>query len=355
MITGDQSTTAYAVGRQLHLANGKPLEILDSETLERLDPRLLAGLAERVRVFARVSPAHKLQIVRALQDAGKVVAMTGDGVNDAPALRAADVGVVVGDGSTELARSVADVVLDGDDLDGMLAAVRQGRTIRDNVRKAVHFLVSTNLSEIELVAGAVAIGAGAPLGAAQLLWINLVTDVVPGIALALEPSDPEILERPPRDPHAPILAGAWKRIGLESGTMAGGALATYLYGIARYGPGAQASTCAFMSLTLGQLLHALGCRSPERSVLDGLPAASNGYFTAGLGACVGLQLLAVAFPPLRTLLRLAPVGALDAMVIGAGAALPFLINELTKPRCPSRTDEADVAVPTGLVAAEGPA
>ena len=140
MITGDQSATAYAVGRQLQLANGQPLEILDSESLEQLDPELLSGLAQRVRVFARVSPAHKLEIVRALQDAGKVVAMTGDGVNDGPALRAADIGLVVGDGSTELARSVADVVIDGDDLHRMLVAVRAGRTIRDNVRKALHFL-----------------------------------------------------------------------------------------------------------------------------------------------------------------------------------------------------------------------
>src|SRR5206468_2677956 len=183
MITGDQSATAYAVGRDLHLANGHPLEILDSESLERVDPQLLAGLAQRVRVFARVSPAHKLAIVRALQSAGKVVAMTGDGVNDGPALRAADIGLVVGDGSTELARSVADVVIDGDDLHHMLVAVREGRTIRDNVRKALHFLVATNLSEIELVFGAVALGVGSPLNAMQLLWINLLTDVIPGVAL----------------------------------------------------------------------------------------------------------------------------------------------------------------------------
>jgi Ca2+-transporting ATPase len=352
MITGDQTTTAYAVGRQLHLNNGQPLEILDSERLERLDPRLLAGLAERVSVFARVTPAHKLQIVRALQDGGKVVAMTGDGVNDAPALRAADVGVVVGDTGTELARSVADVVVDGDDLHGMLEAVRHGRTIRDNVRKAVHFLVATNLSEVELVAASVALGAGAPLGAAQLLWINLVTDVVPGIALALEPPEPDVLERPPRDPHEPLLAGAWQRIACESGAMAGGALASYLYGLARYGAGPQASTCAFMSLTLGQLLHAIGCRAPDRSLLDGLPAQPNRYLTAGLGACMGLQVLALAFPPLRALLHLAPLGALDALVVGVGAGVPFLLNEMGKPR---RATHQGAAAADGLVQVQVPA
>src|SRR5207248_10596701 len=124
--------TAYAVARQLRLANGQPLEILDSESLEQLDPQLLSGLAQRVRVFARVSPAHKLQIVRALQDAGKVVAMTGDGVNDGPALRAADIGIAMGHTGTDVAREVADVVLEDDNLETMIIAIGQGRTIYNN-------------------------------------------------------------------------------------------------------------------------------------------------------------------------------------------------------------------------------
>jgi Ca2+-transporting ATPase len=360
MITGDQSATAYAVGRQLHLANGQPLEILDSESLERLDPQLLSGLAQRVRVFARVSPAHKLEIVQALQGAGKVVAMTGDGVNDGPALRAADIGLVVGDGSTELARSVADVVIEGDDLHSALVAVGQGRTIRDNVRKALHFLVATNLSEMELVFGAVAIGVGSPLGPMQLLWINLVTDVLPGVALSREPPEPDVLDRAPRDPREPILGTAeWKRIGIESGTMAGGALASYVYGLARYGAGAQASTCAFMSLTLAQLSHAVSCRSPERSLFDGRPAAPNHYLTAGLGVCFGLQALAVFFPPLRGLLGLAPIGLLDALAIGVSASVPFLLNEATKPRKASRAEALGEQPAPGAeaigVAAEVPA
>jgi Ca2+-transporting ATPase len=125
--------------------------------------------------------------------------------------------------------------------------------------------------------------------------------------------------------------------------MAGGALASYLYGLARYGIGPQASTCAFMSLTLGQLLHALGCRAPQRSLLDGLPPQSNGYLSVGLGACVGLQLLALTLPPLRTLLHLAPLGALDALVVGAGAGVPFLLNEMGKPRQAAHQDDALVA------------
>jgi Ca2+-transporting ATPase len=331
MITGDQSATAYAVARQLGLANGRPLEIIESESLERVDPALLSGLARRASVFARVSPAHKLQIVQALQRSGKIVAMTGDGVNDGPALRAADIGVVVGEPGTELARSVADVVIDGDDLGRMLAAVEQGRTIHDNIRKAVRFLVAINMSEIELVLGAVALGVPSPLGPVQLLWINLITDVVPGIALSLEPPGADVLDRPPRDPQEPILGGPQlARIGLESGVIASGALASYAYGLGRYGPGVQAGTCAFMTLTLAQLLHAVSCRSEERSVFDDGPPRPNPYLTAGLAACVGLQLLAGTFPPLRSLLGLAPVGLLDAAVIGAGAVVPFLVNEAAK-------------------------
>jgi Ca2+-transporting ATPase len=192
--------------------------------------------------------------------------------------------------------------------------------------------VATNLSEIELVFGAVAIGAGSPLGAMQLLWINLVTDVIPGIALSREPPEPDVLDRPPRDPHEPLLsAPEWKRIGIESGTMAGGALASYVYALTRYGAGAQASTCAFMSLTLAQLLHAVSCRSPERSLFDGRPAAPNHHLTAGLCVCLGLQALAAFFPPLRGLLGLAPTGMLDALAIGVSATVPFLLNEATKP------------------------
>jgi len=207
MITGDQSATASAIGHQLGLSRGGPLQVLESSKLENMDPALLAGLVKNVHVFARVSPAHKLKIVQALQDAGYVVAMTGDGINDGPALKAADIGVAMGGGGTNVARDVSDVVLEDDNLHTMSTAVRQGRTIYNNIRKMIHFMVSTNLTEIEVMLAGIAFGLGQPMNPMQLLWINLVTDIFPGLALALEPAEPGIMDKPPRDPDEAIQRG----------------------------------------------------------------------------------------------------------------------------------------------------
>ncbi|MGB5177199.1 MAG: HAD-IC family P-type ATPase, partial [Gammaproteobacteria bacterium] len=179
MITGDQSATAQSIGQQLGLSQGKPLQVLEASKLEDMDPDLLAGLVSNVHVFARVSPAHKLKIVQAFQQAGKVVAMTGDGINDGPALKAADIGVAMGAGGTEVAREVSDVVLEDDNLHTMSVAVNQGRTIYNNIRKMIHFMISTNLTEIEVMLAGLVFGIGQPMNPMQLLWINLVTDIFP--------------------------------------------------------------------------------------------------------------------------------------------------------------------------------
>ena len=188
--------------RNWTLSQGDPLEILDATHLAEIEPEVLRALVKRAQVFARVSPAHKLQIVQALQEAGKVVAMTGDGINDGPALKAADVGIAMGRTGTDIAREVADVVLEKDNLDTLIIAIRDGRTIYINIRKSVHFFLATNLSEIMLTFTAMAVGLGSPLTAVQLLWINLISDIFPGLALAMEAPEPDILERPPRDPAA---------------------------------------------------------------------------------------------------------------------------------------------------------
>jgi Ca2+-transporting ATPase len=331
MITGDQSPTAYAIGRELELSQGDPLEILDATHLAEIEPQVLRALVKRAQVFARVSPAHKLQIVQAMQGAGKVVAMTGDGINDGPALKAADVGIAMGRTGTDIAREVADIVLEKDNLDTLIIAIRDGRTIYLNIRKSVHFFLATNLSEIMLTFTAIAVGLGSPLTAAQLLWINLISDIFPGLALAMEAPEPDILERPPRDPARPIFTGAdFKRMAFESGAITTGALGAYGYGLMRYGLGAQASTLAFQSLTTGQLLHAISCRSETHSLLSAEKLPPNPYLTMALGGSLFLQFLTMVVPGLRSLLGLALVSLLDGLVISGSALLPLLVNEATK-------------------------
>jgi Ca2+-transporting ATPase len=331
MITGDQSATAYAVGKKLKLSGTNNLEMLDSAHMERLDPHLLAALAQKVDVFSRVSPGHKLKIVQALQEAGHVVAMTGDGINDGPALKAADIGIAMGSNGSEAAQSVADVVLQRDELKTLIIAVSQGRTIYNNIRKSVHFLMSTNMSEIMLVLGSVGAGLGQPLNPMQLLWINLLTDIFPALALSVEPPEPDVLSQQPREPENSIISNAdLKRYGFESLSISTATMATYVYGVARYGLGRRASTIAFTNLTLAQLLHAYNCRNERSGIFSSEGLRSNPYLHLAVGGSFTLQLLSVFFPPLRRLLGTSPLSWSDLLTIACGTVAPFIVNEATK-------------------------
>ncbi len=333
MITGDQCATAQAVGEQLALAGGRPIKILDAGSLERLDPELLAGLVPEVDVFARVSPAHKLRIVQAYQRGGRVVAMTGDGINDGPALKAADIGIAMGAGGSDVARSVADVVLEDDDLRTMEVAVRQGRTIYTNIRKSVHFLLATNFSEVEVMVAGIALGTGTPLTPMQLLWINLLSDVFPGLALSLEADESDVMRRPPRDARQPIISGRdLARMTRESLVLAAGSLASLGYGLRRYGPGAAASALAFQTLVFAQLLHAISCRSSGPVLWRKGRRPSNPYLWVALGGSFLLQASTLLVPGLRRLLRAGVPRILDYGIIAIDASVPLLVNEALKPR-----------------------
>lgn len=342
MVTGDQSTTAHAIGTSLRLGNGRALHILESDRLERLDPDALKVLVAQADIFARVSPAHKLKIVRALQACGEVVAMTGDGINDGPALKASDVGIAMGLRGTDLARSAADVVLEDDRLETVLEAIREGRTLTMNIRKSLHFLISSNMSEILVVLSAISAGAPAPLSPMQLLWINLLGDVLPAIALAAEPAEGHVMQQPPRDASKPLIGTAdLKRYARESVFLSAGTLAAYFFGLARHGAGARASTIAFNALTLGQLLHALSCRSDRHGVLLATQAQVSNKLNLAIAASIALQLLANLVPGLRRLLGVAPMGAIDIAAVLAGAGVPLLMNEVSKPgRASNATDGA---------------
>jgi len=331
MMTGDQSSTAYAIAQELELSRSPELEVLDATNLHHLTPEALTAVSDKVNVFARISPSNKLQIVQALQAAGKVVAMTGDGINDAPALKAAQVGVAMGKGGTDVAREVADIVLEDDRLETMIIAVSRGRTIYNNIRKSVHFLLATNLSEIMVMTTAIGAGLGEPLNAIQLLWLNLISDIFPGLSLAMEAPEPDVLSQPPRDPDQPIIKNSdLGRIMFESAIISVSTLAAYSYAIFRYGIGTQASTVACMTLTTAQLLHTISCRSENHSIFsqDKLPA--NPYLNAALAGSLSIQLLVMVIPPLKNLLKITPISIMDGGVIAAGALLPFVVNEATK-------------------------
>ena len=336
LVTGDQAATARTVARELGLSAGGDIETLDAADFESLTPDELSRAAGRAHVFARVSPGQKLQIVQALQRAGSTVAMTGDGVNDGPALKAAEIGVALGRRGADAAREVADVLLETDDLAVLAFAVEQGRTTHANIRKSIHYLLSTNLSEIFVVFAATAAGAGDALLPMQLLWINLISDVLPGIALACEPPRAGALERGPIPAgEAIVRRDEFGTLAAEGAIIGAGALAAAAYGALRYGAvSAEARTMTFTSLVIGQMLHALTCRNggPAERLGGPSPVLPNRLLTGTLTLSFAAQAAALVVPGIRGLLGVAPIGPLDAAVAIAGGVLPYLLNGAVKER-----------------------
>mgnify|MGYP006278501063 FL=1 len=329
MITGDQRLTAESVARQINLSGDETLQIMDSTEMESLSDEEFSRRAAGVHVFARVSPAHKLKIVQALQNQGRIVAMTGDGINDGPALKAADVGIAMADGGADVARDVADVILEYDHLDSMIQAISDGRTTYTNIKKSVHFFLSTNFSETMLMSGAIAAGVGSPLTSMQLLWINLISDIFPGLSLSMEAQDPDVINQHPRDPQEPLFRTQdYLRMTRESGVITANAMGAYTFGLLRYGPGLHAGALAFHSLTLSQLLHAYSCRSRNR--LGSTPKKSNPWLHTAVLGSIGLHVLTIIVPGLRTFLNLTPLRLVDLGVIAGSNLASLGLNEVLK-------------------------
>jgi P-type Ca2+ transporter type 2C len=312
ILTGDQKATAGAIARAVGLAG----EVLDGAELvpaiRRGDQQALARLAG-ISVLSRVTPADKLAIVEALRARGEVVAMAGDGINDAPALKAADVGIAVGARASDLARQTADVVLVDEDLRSILKAVGEGRIAQDNLRRASRFLFSTNLSEIVLMLGGALLGR-APLTPLQLLWINLLTDTLPAMALALEPGDPEVLGRKPAPPGAPLFsAGDWRGIVRDGSLMGALGGAAFLLG---------GSNPAFATLTALQFGYAVQCRARD--------APMRPRFGALVAGSAALQLAALVLPPLRAALRLPAATPLSLGGFAVGLLLPWATGSVAR-------------------------
>lgn len=331
MITGDHADTARSIAGSVGVADSDaPASVLTGAELARLEDADLAGAAERTQVFARVSPEQKLRLVRALQACGHVVAMTGDGVNDAPALRRADIGVAMGAGGTDAARQAADMVLLDDDFATIEAAVEEGRGVFDNLRRFIAWTVPTNIGEGMVILVAVLLGATLPIVPVQILWINMTTAVFLGLTMAFEPKEHGIMRRPPRPPAQSLLTPALlRRIGLVTLLLVIAAFAAFHWEVATGGSVAQARTTAVNVFVCVQIAYLFNCRSMGRSAFTARPAP-NPMLAVGIGVTVALQALFTYTPAMNTLFHTAPVD-LGALLWALGAALAaFLVVEADK-------------------------
>lgn len=327
MITGDHIITAKAIAKDLGILRGSDLAVTGEE-LDKIPQAVLQRNIMNYSVFARVTPEHKVRIVKAYQSTGAVVAMTGDGVNDAPALKNADIGIAMGKNGTDVAKNAADMVLTDDNFVTIVEAVKQGRNIFDNIKKAVHFLIATNIGEIVTIFLGLVLGLKSPLLAIQLLWINLVTDSLPAIALGLEKPEADIMDKKPRDSKKGIFAdGLWQRI-ITEGTMLGiltlvaFSVGNYLYDIE------VGRTMAFVSLGLLELVHSFNIKSEESIFKVGL--FENKYLMGAFILGVILQIVVVVIPSVAEVFKLVPLTQVQWMYTFGISILPLVIMEIQK-------------------------
>ncbi len=329
MITGDHVATARAIGAQLGLAD--EVRALAGADLEVMNEAELRRAVDDTDIFARASPEHKLRLVEAMQANGDVVAMTGDGVNDAPALKRADVGVAMGVKGTEAAKEASEMVLADDNFASIAAAVEEGRAIYDNIRKAIVFILPTNGGQAGVLVAAIVLGLQLPITPVQILWVNMVTAVTLALALAFEPPERDIMRRPPRDPGEPLLTPfmLW-RVGFVSVLLVGGSLGLFLWELERGASMEVARTAAVNLLLMGEIFYLFNCRRLFNPVLslDGL--FGNRWVLVAIGILLGLQMLFTYQPHMQALFKTAPLDAQAWGLIVLFGMLVFVVVELEK-------------------------
>jgi magnesium-transporting ATPase (P-type) len=329
MITGDHAATAKAIARELKLASDP--KTMTGHAIDQLDDACLKEVARDVVVFARTSPTHKLRLVKALQADGAITAMTGDGVNDAPALKRADIGVAMGGKGTEAAKEAAELVLADDNFASIVAAVREGRTVYDNLRKVIEWTLPTNGGEASAIIGAIALGLTLPMTAIQILWINLVTAVTLGLALAFEPTEPEVMRRPPRRSGETLLSRhlLW-RVGFVSLLFVAGAFGIFFYAIERGYSVTLARTMVVNTIVVMEIFYLFSVRYRHGSALTWEGILGTPAVLIAVAAVLAGQIAFTYAPVMQEVFQTEPVAPFDgALIIGIGVAL-LLIVEIEK-------------------------
>jgi magnesium-transporting ATPase (P-type) len=330
MITGDHAITARAIAAEIGLGHGDDVAVMTGAELAAHPLDELAETAEHTTVFARVSPEQKLRLVEALQASGHVVAMTGDGVNDAPALRQADIGVAMGVGGTEVAKEASAMVLADDNFASIESAVEEGRGVFDNLTKFIVWALPTSMGEGLVILAAIVAATTLPILPVQVLWVNMATALALGLTLAFEPGEPGIMRRPPRDPAQPLLTRELvMRILLVSGIMLAGAFGLFRWEQARGVSDAEARTVAVNVFVMVELTYLLNCRSLERSMFQ-VGVFRNRWLVGGIVAMVGLQVAFTYAPVMNTLFHSAPIDTAAWLRIAAVALAGYVAVEVEK-------------------------
>ncbi|MFQ5950752.1 MAG: calcium-translocating P-type ATPase, SERCA-type [Candidatus Geothermarchaeales archaeon] len=328
MVTGDHKDTGEAIARELGMMEEGDL-ILEGTDFEAMLDEELDNLVERVSVYARVAPEHKIRIVRSLKKRGHVVAMTGDGINDAPALKASDIGVSMGITGTDVTKEASDMILLDDNFSTIVAAVEEGRSVYDNIQKYIAYLLQTNIAEIAIMFFAVLLGFDLPLFAIQILWINLVTDGLPALALSFDPADPDIMERPPRDPEESIFTRSMKLFVLGIAVMYTVEVLVVYGWLWIAGETARAMTMAFTLMAMLEMATVLNARSLKYPISQVGPL-KNRFLIVAILFSVLMQLAVVYIPPLQSIFHTVPLGPTDWYLILGISAFQFTAVELAK-------------------------
>ncbi len=342
MITGDYKETAYAIAKELDIAKSIK-EVMVGEELDKISNIEFKEVVKNTTVYARVSPEHKVRIVSALKANGEIVAMTGDGVNDSMALKKADIGISMGITGTDVAKNTAEVILTDDNFASIVAAVEEGRVIYSNIRKFVFFLLSCNIGEIIIVFASILYNLPIPLLPIQLLWLNLVTDSFPALALGMEKGEKDIMKLKPKDPDSPIIDKYMMvDIIVQSIAIGGTSLMAYVWGLMAFPESlAKARTITFSTLILAELLRAYSSRS-ERHILFEIGIFSNSTMIYATTLSFFLLLAVIYVPVLQPIFYTVPLELIDWGIITSFASIPLIISELYKTLFSRKKPEKDV-------------